>query len=48
MLCQQAGGHVAMLDGSPYTTSVDTGFLLSAGDEASWNMLADQFHALLD
>jgi fructose-1,6-bisphosphatase/inositol monophosphatase family enzyme len=48
MLCQQAGGHVAMLDGTPYTTSIDTGFLLSAGDEASWNMLADQFHALLD
>lgn len=47
MLCKQAGGYSAMLDGTPYTTSKDSGYLLSAGNEATWNTLADHFSSLL-
>lgn len=47
MLCQQAGGHSAMLDGTPYDTSIDTGYLLSAGDKATWTQLAEHFKDLL-
>lgn len=47
LLVKQAGGFCAMLDGTPYTTSKDSGYLLSAGSEASWNLLADHFSALL-
>lgn len=46
LICRQAGGHAAMLDGTPYTTSIDTGYLLSAGDKASWDRLAAHFSGL--
>lgn len=46
LLCQKAGGYSAFLDGSGYDTSKDTGYLLSAGDEVTWNILADHFSAL--
>lgn len=47
LLCQRAGGHAAMLDGTPYSTSIDTGYLLSAGDRATWDRLAEHFSALV-
>ena len=47
LICQQAGGHVAMLDGSDYTASVTEGYLLSAPDEDSWNRLRDRFAFLM-
>ncbi len=47
ILCKQAGGHAAMLDGTPYTTGEDSGFLLCAGDKDSWGKLADHFSDLL-
>ena len=43
MICRQAGGHAAMLDGTPYDTSIDTGYLLTACDKATWNRLAEHF-----
>lgn len=46
LLCQQAGGRAAMLDGTPYDTSRDSGYLLSAGDSAAWDKLADHFSDL--
>ncbi|THH35220.1 inositol monophosphatase [Aliishimia ponticola] len=48
MLCQQAGGYSAMLDGTAYTTSITSGYLLSAADEATWKRLAAHFSALLE
>lgn len=46
LICQQAGGHAAMLDGTTYTTSSDTGYLLCAGTAATWDRLADHFSDL--
>jgi fructose-1,6-bisphosphatase/inositol monophosphatase family enzyme len=48
MLCQQAGGHAAMLDGTPYNTAIDSGYLLCAGSESTWTQLATHFKGLLD
>lgn len=47
LICQQAGGHAALLDGRPYDTSIDQGYLLSAGNRATWERLAEHFSALL-
>lgn len=47
LICQQAGGHVAMLDGSDYNASVTEGYLLAAPDEESWTRLRDRFDFLL-
>jgi fructose-1,6-bisphosphatase/inositol monophosphatase family enzyme len=48
LICRQAGGHSAMLDGGEYDTSKDRGYLLSAGSEQTWHALAEQFSALKD
>lgn len=48
LICQQAGGHVAMLDGSDYNAGVTTGYLLTAPDQDSWSRLRDRFAFLLD
>ncbi|GAA4227664.1 fructose-1,6-bisphosphatase/inositol monophosphatase family enzyme [Sagittula marina] len=44
---QQAGGHVAMLDGSDYLVGKE-GYLLCASDAATWGRLRDLFDFLLD
>lgn len=41
LLCQSAGGHVAMLDGQPYSTHPREGYLLSAGSRAAWETARD-------
>jgi len=46
LICRQAGGHAALLDGTPYDTSIDRGYLLSAGDRETWDRLAAHFSAL--
>ena len=48
LICSQAGGHVAMLDGSKYNAAVREGYLLTAPDEDSWMRLRDRFAFLLD
>lgn len=40
LLCQQAGGHVAMLDGREYTAT-EQGYLLCASSEAVWNKISE-------
>ncbi|WP_425071590.1 inositol monophosphatase family protein [Sagittula sp. S175] len=45
---QQAGGHVAMLDGSDYRADTATGYLLAASDAATWGRLRDLFSFLLE
>lgn len=47
LICQQAGGHVAMLDGSEYNAGVTEGYLLAAPNEASWAQLRERFDFLL-
>lgn len=47
LICQQAGGFVAMLDGSDYNAGVTEGYVLVAPDEDSWNRLRDHFSFLL-
>lgn len=47
LICQRAGGHVAMLDGSAYNAAVTEGYLLAAPDEESWNRLRDRFSFLI-
>ncbi len=41
LLVTEAGGHVAMSDGSPYAAAVRTGTLLSACDEDVWHAARD-------
>lgn len=47
ILCQKAGGHAAMLDGSDYTAEQQDGFVLSAASKEVWDVLADHFRDLL-
>lgn len=46
LLCQQAGGHAAMLDGRAYT-AMEQGYLLCASSKAVWDDVADLFSALV-
>ena len=48
LICQQAGGHAAMLDGSDYNAGVSKGYLLTAPNRDSWNRLRDKFAFLLE
>ncbi len=48
LICQQAGGHAAMLDGSDYNAGVREGYLLTAPNKDSWLRLRDKFAFLLD
>ena len=36
LICEQAGAHVEMLDGGPYTAARHSGFLLVAPDRTTW------------
>ncbi|MEO9683173.1 MAG: inositol monophosphatase [Tateyamaria sp.] len=47
LLCQQAGGKSAMLDGTVYNAAMTSGYLLSASSEAVWNDVATHFAGLL-
>lgn len=47
LICAQAGGKSAMLDGSSYTATTSTGYLLSASSEAVWNDVATHFADLM-
>ena len=46
LLCQQAGGHAAMMGGSDYT-AMEQGYLLCASSKAVWDDVADLFSALI-
>jgi fructose-1,6-bisphosphatase/inositol monophosphatase family enzyme len=48
LICQQAGGFVAMLDGSDYNAGITEGYVLAAPDEDSWNRLKDRFSFLIE
>lgn len=41
VIAQQAGGHVAMLDGSPYRADCKSGYLLVASDAVTWGRVRD-------
>ena len=43
----EAGGHVAMLDGSPYKAHQQDGYLLMASDAATWGRVRDVFSFLI-
>lgn len=45
LLCQQAGGHAAMLDGRDYTAT-EEGYLLCASSKAVWDKVAAVFAPL--
>ncbi|MBP0483233.1 inositol monophosphatase family protein [Sagittula salina] len=45
---RQAGGHVAMLDGSDYRADRTQGFLLAAANEETWTRLRDLFGFLIE
>lgn len=47
LLCQQAGGKSAMLDGTDYNAAMTSGYLLSASCEAVWSDAAAHFAGLL-
>lgn len=48
ILCEQAGGHVAMLDGSAYSTKVTEGYLLCAANQTTWDRVAARLNDILD
>ncbi|MBV7395418.1 inositol monophosphatase family protein [Mameliella sediminis] len=48
IVTQQAGGHVAMMDGSDYRGDTNTGFLLAASDKHTWDIVAEAFDFLVD
>jgi fructose-1,6-bisphosphatase/inositol monophosphatase family enzyme len=43
LICQRAGGVARMLDGQDYGTAQETGLLLCAGSEETWDALRDHF-----
>ncbi|MEP4197933.1 MAG: inositol monophosphatase [Aliishimia sp.] len=47
LITQQSGGHCAMLDGTPYDTSINNGYLLCASSEKVWQSIAEHFAELL-
>lgn len=47
LICAEAGCHVEMLDGGPYTAARREGHLLVAPDRATWNRLAKVFGFLV-
>ena len=48
LVCQEAGGVSAMLDGSPYSAAISEGYLLSAGSQGAWDRLQQRFSFLLE
>jgi fructose-1,6-bisphosphatase/inositol monophosphatase family enzyme len=46
LLCRQAGGVAAFLDGAPYAAARRDGVLLTAASPDAWARLADRFGAL--
>jgi fructose-1,6-bisphosphatase/inositol monophosphatase family enzyme len=48
VVMQAAGGHVAMLDGSPYSADLRSGYLLAACNEKTWMKVRDTFDFLID
>ncbi|MCL3881139.1 inositol monophosphatase [Marivita sp. GX14005] len=48
LIIRQAGGHVAMLDGSEYRANFRSGYLLCASDEATWGRVRDAMSFLLE
>ncbi len=48
LIARQAGGHVAMLDGSDYQAHARDGYLLVASDAATWGRVRDTFDFLLE
>jgi fructose-1,6-bisphosphatase/inositol monophosphatase family enzyme len=48
LVCQEAGGVSAMLDGSPYNAAMTEGYLLSAGCQGAWDRLQQRFAFLLE
>ncbi|MEX0312515.1 MAG: inositol monophosphatase [Tateyamaria sp.] len=47
LICQQAGGKAAMLDGTDYNATVKEGYLLTASSPQVWDALAGHFADLL-
>ncbi|SNR80557.1 inositol monophosphatase family protein [Puniceibacterium sediminis] len=48
LIARQAGGHVALLDGSEYRADAPrSGYLLAASDAATWARIREQFDFLL-
>lgn len=47
LICQQAGGKAAMLDGSDYNATVNSGYLLTASSPEVWDTVATQFADLM-
>ena len=48
IIAQQAGGHVAMLDGSPFNAAKRDGYLLCAANKETWERVRDRFDFLID
>lgn len=48
LICEQAGAHVEMLDGGPYTAARHQGYLMVAPDRTTWNRLRKVFTFLRD
>jgi fructose-1,6-bisphosphatase/inositol monophosphatase family enzyme len=47
LICRQAGGKSAMLDGSEYNASMTSGYLLTASSAEVWDTVATHFADLL-
>ncbi|MEO0380224.1 MAG: inositol monophosphatase [Pseudomonadota bacterium] len=43
LLCQQAGGKAAMIDGTAYNAAMTSGYLLCASSDGVWDRVATQF-----
>lgn len=48
LICEQAGAHVEMLDGGPYSADRHSGHLMVAPDRTTWNRMKKVFAFLLD
>lgn len=48
LICERAGAHVEMLDGTPYTAGRSDGVLMVAPDRTTWNRLQKVLSFLVD
>ena len=46
LLCRQAGGYAAMLDGAPYSAACRSGYLMAAPSPDCWARLAERLDVL--
>jgi fructose-1,6-bisphosphatase/inositol monophosphatase family enzyme len=48
LIVERAGGKAAMIDGTPYSAAVTSGYLIVASNKDTWSRVAEAFSILED